>query len=201
MRRNTIWVFILTLVLCGLAVAVPQQIRVPRPVAITGMENISLPQIIVPRYQRYTLDDTIIGSRYQMGTSWNDLQANGTAGKQIAVDHDGFVHNTWTNGLNWVPPRATSITMSGIPRSTDLFCQVKTIRLVFRPTEETVRALQAWLSIWMASVCRYSIRYWYPAAIRRPQARLTLSPAQGPSRWILFLCLPVRRKSFGRTWT
>ena len=44
--------------------------------------------------------DEPIGEIYAAGTTWYDLQHNGTAGKMIAVDESGYVHLVWTNGLN-----------------------------------------------------------------------------------------------------
>lgn len=49
---------------------------------------------------RRSLDD-LIGTSYVAGTTWYDYQHNGTSGKMIAVDELGFVHITWTNGLNF----------------------------------------------------------------------------------------------------
>lgn len=100
MRQSASWVFILTLILCGIAIGTPRHALVPQPSVLTGMEDVTLPPGVVPRGNTQTLDDTIIGSRYLMGTTWSDLQQNGTAGKQIAVDWAGWVHTVWTNGLN-----------------------------------------------------------------------------------------------------
>ena len=33
------------------------------------------------------------------GTTWYDFQHNGTAGKMVAVDDQGFVHMVWMKGL------------------------------------------------------------------------------------------------------
>ena len=44
--------------------------------------------------------DEPIGEVYVAGTTWYDLQHNGSAGKMIAVDDSGFVHLVWMNGLN-----------------------------------------------------------------------------------------------------
>ncbi|MBU1937613.1 T9SS type A sorting domain-containing protein [bacterium] len=44
---------------------------------------------------RYTLDD-----RFEAGTTWYDVQHNGTCGKMISVDDVGMTHLVWMNGLN-----------------------------------------------------------------------------------------------------
>lgn len=49
--------------------------------------------------QRDALDE-LVGTAYAGGTTWYDFQHNGTTGKMIDVDAEGFVHITWTNGLN-----------------------------------------------------------------------------------------------------
>ncbi|MCB1060709.1 MAG: T9SS type A sorting domain-containing protein [Calditrichaeota bacterium] len=48
---------------------------------------------------RGTLDD-LVGTSYVAGTTYYDYQHNGTSGKMIGVDELGFVHVTWTNGLD-----------------------------------------------------------------------------------------------------
>ncbi|HEY3294829.1 MAG TPA: T9SS type A sorting domain-containing protein [bacterium] len=101
MRLRGSWVFFIGLLLCTVALAaVPSHIRVPQPSAVTGMEPGAAQSVSLPRGRAHALDDTIVGSRYLVGTTWNDLQQNGSAGKQIAVDRDGWVHVVWTNGLN-----------------------------------------------------------------------------------------------------
>lgn len=43
--------------------------------------------------------DDPIGDVFQFGTSWYDIQHNGTCGRQLHVDSDGYVHMVWMNGL------------------------------------------------------------------------------------------------------
>lgn len=45
-----------------------------------------------------SLDDPV-GTLYQAGTTWYDYQHNGSAGKMIGVDNDGFVHLVWMKGF------------------------------------------------------------------------------------------------------
>jgi hypothetical protein len=44
--------------------------------------------------------DELVGTAYQVGTTYYDDQHNGTAGKMIGVDETGWIHLVWTNGLN-----------------------------------------------------------------------------------------------------
>jgi hypothetical protein len=44
-----------------------------------------------------SLDDPT-GRVYNCGTTWYDFQHNGTAGKMVGADADGFVHLVWMNG-------------------------------------------------------------------------------------------------------
>ena len=42
--------------------------------------------------------DDFIGERFIAGDTWYDFQTNGSLGKMIAVDPDGNIHITWTDG-------------------------------------------------------------------------------------------------------
>lgn len=44
--------------------------------------------------------DDPIGDLFQFGTTWYDIQHNGTCGRQLMVDNEGYVHLAWMNGLN-----------------------------------------------------------------------------------------------------
>jgi hypothetical protein len=103
MRRHY-WFLVVVAVLVAVAsfaATQPPFARAQRPAVVTGMEDIHVNAATMPRPQAHTLDeDTIIGSQYLAGTSWYDLQHNGTFGKQIAVGADGWVQMVWTNGLD-----------------------------------------------------------------------------------------------------
>ncbi|MCB9358229.1 MAG: T9SS type A sorting domain-containing protein [Calditrichaeota bacterium] len=87
----------------GLAQAAPSTTKALNNVKpIDGSEqptfqNIPDPSMYGPR--RDALDDPV-GVIYQAGTTWYDYQHNGSSGKMVDVDDLGFVHVTWTNGLN-----------------------------------------------------------------------------------------------------
>ena len=72
------------------------------PVRLTGLEDTAFPENYQPpRPMNFTLDEGTPGSVfYTVGTTYYDNQHNGTAGKQLAVDQDGFVHHVWTKGQN-----------------------------------------------------------------------------------------------------
>ena len=46
------------------------------------------------------LTDDPIGEYFSFGTTWYDIQHNGTCGRQINVDPNGYVHIAWMNGLD-----------------------------------------------------------------------------------------------------
>ncbi len=79
--------------------------RVNSPIApranlpvMTGDEDLSnVP--VTARPAPHHLDETI-GETYQAGTTWYDYQHNGTPGKMLGVDGDGYVHVVWMNGLS-----------------------------------------------------------------------------------------------------
>jgi len=101
MTRSII-VFVLLAVGQAVWAAAPptKPMRAAKP--IDGREApVFAPNAEASRYYppRRTLDETI-GDYYVGGTTWYDFQHNGTTGKMIDVDDAGFVHITWTNGLN-----------------------------------------------------------------------------------------------------
>jgi len=42
----------------------------------------------------------IIGDTTTIGTTWQDRQSNGTIGRMLDKDSDGYLHLSWMNGLN-----------------------------------------------------------------------------------------------------
>ncbi len=69
------------------------------PRAITGEEVLPAPSGGDNVTPVLSLDEPI-GETYAAGTTWYDLQHNGTAGKMIGVDEEGYVHFVWTKGLD-----------------------------------------------------------------------------------------------------
>jgi len=66
----------------------------------TGLEDVHAavaPSSAARVTARRSLDDPI-GTVDTVGFTWYDEQQFTTCGKQIAVDHDGYVHHVWTNG-------------------------------------------------------------------------------------------------------
>lgn len=100
MRRYAILMMLLLLAATATFAAKTDPVRWYPPQPMTGLEdtrfeNSDLP----PQVPARSLDDPI-SPRYQMGTTWYDLMSNGSVGRQIAVDAEGWVHSVWTNGLN-----------------------------------------------------------------------------------------------------
>ena len=55
--------------------------------------------VATDHFRTTTLDDPV-GSVYQAGTTWYDMQHNNTAGKMISLDSAGMIRVVWTNGLS-----------------------------------------------------------------------------------------------------
>jgi len=95
MRSCAIWFATVTLILCGLAFGTTRYAHVPQPTLLTGMEESpTMAPGVTPHHHLRTLDD------FPAGTTWYDTQTNGTAGKAIAVDPDGWIQVVWTNAID-----------------------------------------------------------------------------------------------------
>jgi hypothetical protein len=67
----------------------------------TGNEISNAPSVYPP----YTLPapestDDIVGDTVTIGTTWYDIQHNGTTGRMIEIDDEGYYHFVWMNGTN-----------------------------------------------------------------------------------------------------
>ena len=51
-------------------------------------------------YHPYEPAEDLIGEAILCGTTWYDIQHNGTCGRQAQVDTDGWTHVAWMNGLD-----------------------------------------------------------------------------------------------------
>jgi len=87
-----------------------------------GSEDLSqLPVIETPRTRIEALD--VVGNLYEAGTTYYDLQHNGTAGRMAGVDQNGRVHVTWMKAdstfssrhisYNWFNPGTGAFTFAG----------------------------------------------------------------------------------------
>ncbi len=67
----------------------------------TGDEVVNAPTVMPP-YNLPIMDgtDDIIGDTVTIGTSWYDIQHNGTCGRMVEKSDDGYLHFIWMNGLN-----------------------------------------------------------------------------------------------------
>jgi hypothetical protein len=105
MRQVIILVLVLGFAVGGLAMAktLNQPVRWSTPEQLTGLEDLSSVQFAPPAQpSRRVLDDPIVPV-YIAGTTWYDMQANGTIGRQLAVDPMGFVHSVWMKGFTSDP--------------------------------------------------------------------------------------------------
>ena len=67
----------------------------------TGDEVVNAP-VAFPPYNLPIMDgtDDVIGDTLTIGTTWYDIQHNGTTGRMVEKSDDGFLHFVWMNGLN-----------------------------------------------------------------------------------------------------
>ncbi|HEX7343807.1 MAG TPA: T9SS type A sorting domain-containing protein [bacterium] len=49
---------------------------------------------------RWTDETDVVGDTVSLGTTWYELQHNGTIGRMVVLDDSGRLHFVWTNGLN-----------------------------------------------------------------------------------------------------
>jgi hypothetical protein len=99
MRRGLIFLTLAAFMMAGVASA--SSVKVPiKNLPVRGGSSdpvISVSSVDLPPLDRGSLDSVGVG--YVAGTTWYDQQHNGTAGKMIGVDGDGYVHIVWMNGL------------------------------------------------------------------------------------------------------
>ena len=69
------------------------------PERIIGPRDLPSPDGFAPAYKPYEPTDPI-GDVFIFGNTWYDTQHNGTCGRQLNVESNGWVHLTWMNGLN-----------------------------------------------------------------------------------------------------
>ena len=103
MVRKSYLVLVLILI-PGLLLATPNSpakrpdVSIPIP---TGDEVVTAP-VAFPPYNLPIMDgtDDVIGDTLTIGTSWYDIQHNGTIGRMVEKSDDGYLHFIWMNGLN-----------------------------------------------------------------------------------------------------
>jgi len=68
--------------------------------ALVGDEPFPVGVRLIPRPDNLGRDEAnLVGERFEAGTTFYDYQANGTVGKQIALDEDGNVHLVWMKSV------------------------------------------------------------------------------------------------------
>ncbi|NQS96924.1 MAG: T9SS type A sorting domain-containing protein [candidate division Zixibacteria bacterium] len=74
--------------------------KFPAPLKFTGAEDfIPVTGSAFPPYASPLTDDPV-GELFIFGTTWYDIQHNGTCGRQLQVDNDGWIHLVWMKGEN-----------------------------------------------------------------------------------------------------
>jgi hypothetical protein len=102
MRLRIFVVFLMVIAVCGLALAgLPKYTRVV-PLTPPDLNQDVQPPVTAdtPNHARTGSLDDPVGTIDTVGMTWYDEQQWTTAGKQIAVDPDGYVHLVWTCGLS-----------------------------------------------------------------------------------------------------
>jgi len=103
--RKSYLAFLLILIPC-LALATSHNLGNPavtnleNHAIMTGSETVDAP-VIYPPYNLMPTDGVdIIGDTLTIGTSWYDMQHNGTVGRMVEKSDDGYLHFVWMNGTN-----------------------------------------------------------------------------------------------------
>ena len=99
--RKGLLLFLIVILTAGLVFAEGYKSYKDKPMTpqkVTG-PRVEVPAGVSVPYNPYSPTD-LIGETFIMGTTWYDIQHNGTCGRQIAVDPDGYVHVGWMNGLD-----------------------------------------------------------------------------------------------------
>ncbi|MCX6639550.1 MAG: T9SS type A sorting domain-containing protein [bacterium] len=76
------------------------QVTVKNVPVVVGDENVIAP-VVYPPYRTPVISSVDeIGDTIKIGTTWYEDQANGTIGRMIARDSEGYLHLAWMNGLD-----------------------------------------------------------------------------------------------------
>jgi len=100
MRNFCLVILALLIPLMAFALDTPAK-HTPEPVPLaTGTEEVNAP-VTMPPYPMAIPDGTdMIGDTVSVGTTWYESQHNGTVGRMIELDENGYVHFVWMNGTN-----------------------------------------------------------------------------------------------------
>jgi hypothetical protein len=66
----------------------------------TGNEMVNAPIVYPPYIMPYTDGVDVTGDTLTIGTTWYESQHNGTVGRMLEKDSDGYLHFVWMNGTN-----------------------------------------------------------------------------------------------------
>ncbi len=105
--RKGLLLLLITILTCGMAFAnAPAKSISYKDRAITVEKLIGpdselpAPDGLGPTTKTPLNTDDPIGDVFQFGTTWYDIQHNGTCGRQLQIDSESYVHLVWMNGLN-----------------------------------------------------------------------------------------------------
>ena len=101
MRRQYWFLFVIMLLVATAAFAVNPPSRMAPLTSVPMIGGSQDPMVTngfaYPRPGGGRTLDNPVGVIYPAGTTWYDYQHNGSAGKMVGVDDDGFVHVVWMN--------------------------------------------------------------------------------------------------------
>ena len=101
MLRKGLLLFLIVVLSAGLLFANDMKSYKSKPMTpekLAGPHNAVPAGLAGPYYPMQT--DDPIGEVFPFGTTWYDIQHNGSCGHQLNVDPNGYVHMAWMNGLN-----------------------------------------------------------------------------------------------------
>ncbi|MCX6639549.1 MAG: T9SS type A sorting domain-containing protein [bacterium] len=78
---------------------IPDKSQIKNLPQITGNETVNAPVFYPPYSIPFGRGTDEIGDTIKVGTTWYGNQHNGTIGRMIEKDADGYIHMAWMNGL------------------------------------------------------------------------------------------------------
>jgi len=101
MSQKVLSIFVLLFLVSSLAfAATPVPVKAPiQNFKQLGPRDIPMTDGSIYQYNPPNTDD-IIGENFVYGSTWYDIQHNGTCGHQLNIDANGYSHLGWMNGLD-----------------------------------------------------------------------------------------------------
>ncbi|MCX6640705.1 MAG: T9SS type A sorting domain-containing protein [bacterium] len=100
--KKVLIVLTVAFVFLQLYAATPPKSSIINLPVLNGSEEVNAP-VIYPPYPQFNSSNSTdeIGDTMRVGTTWYGNQHNGTVGRMIVKDDDGYIHVAWMNGLDY----------------------------------------------------------------------------------------------------